>query len=205
MIVALGTSTPTSINEVASSTWSSRARNARMTSSFSLGRSRPCRQSDAERRQRLLQALEFLRDGFDPVGAGFLNPRIDDIRLPALRQPVADERPHLRQLIRRAHKGLDAPAARRQFVNDGHVQLAIDRQTQRARDGRRGHHQQMRIMALAHEFLALRHAELVLLVNDHQTKVSRRKPRFDQRVGADGEGRRAALDSAFRIPAPPCA
>ena len=152
----------------------------------------PMQQPDAERRQRLLQVLELLRDGFDPVGAGFLNPRIDHIRLPALRQFAADERPHLRQLIRRADKGLDAPAAGRQLVNDGHVQLAVKRQPQRARNGRRGHHQQMRIMALAHELLALRHAELVLLVNDHQAKVVRRKPGLDQRVRADGEGRVAA-------------
>ena len=144
-------------------------------------------QPDAKRRQRLLQGLEFLRDGFDPVGAGLLDPRIDHIRLPALCQLAADERPHLRQLIRRADKGLDAPAAGRQFVDDGHVQLAVKRQAQRARNGRRGHHQQMRIMALAHELLALRHAELVLLVNDHQAKVVRRKPALDQRVRADGE------------------
>ena len=96
-------------------------------------------------------------------------------------------------------KVLMRPAARGQLVNDRHVQLAVERQPQRARDGRGRHHQQMRVVALAHELLALRHAELVLLVNDHQAKVLRREPALDQRMGADRERRLAA---GRRLPAP---
>ena len=160
-----------------------------------MDRSRPCSNPTRNGASVCCEVLEFLRDGFDPVGAGFLNPRIDHIGLPALCQFAADERPHLGQLIRRPHKGLDAPAAGRQFVYDGHVQLAVKRQPQRARNGRRGHHQQMRIMALAHQLLALRHTELVLLVNDHQAKIVRRKPCLDQRVRADRERWTLRLDA----------
>jgi hypothetical protein len=46
--------------------------------------------------------------------------------------------------------------------------------------------------------LALRHAELVLLVNNHQTKIVRRKPCLNQRVRADGEGR-TLLDAGCRM------
>ena len=79
-------------------------------------------------------------------------------------------------------------------VNDGHVQVAIERQAQRARNGRGGHDQQVGVTAFAHELLALRHAELVLLVNDHQAEVvGASKPGFDERVGADEERCRLRL------------
>ena len=62
------------------------------------------------------------------------------------------------------------PRPRRHLVNHRDIQIAIKRQAQRARNRRGRHHQQMRIIALAQKILALRDAEFVLLVNDHQSK-----------------------------------
>ena len=63
------------------------------------------------------------------------------------------------------------PAAGGHFVNHRNVEVAVKRQAERARNRRGRHHQQMRIIAFAHQRLALRHAELVLLVNDHQAEL----------------------------------
>src|ERR1035441_4281225 len=97
------------------------------------------------------------------------------------------------------HEGLDAPGARRQLVNDRYIQLAVKRQPQCAGNGRRRHHQQMRVIAFPQELLALRHAELVLLVDDHQAKVLRREAGFDERMSADSECR-ALLVPGSRFP-----
>src|ERR1035441_3644377 len=59
----------------------------------------------------------------------------------------------------------------------------------------------MRIMALAHQLLALRHPELVLLVNNHQPKVVRHKPALDQRVRPDSE-RWSLQDAGCRMLTP---
>ena len=45
----------------------------------------------------------------------------------------------------------------------------------------------MRIASFPHERLALGDTELVLLVDDHQPKISSLEFRLDERVGADGE------------------
>src|SRR5437660_1296933 len=45
----------------------------------------------------------------------------------------------------------------------------------------------MRIMAFADEFLALRHAKFVLLVNDDESKVVRGEPGLDQSGRANGQ------------------
>ena len=46
----------------------------------------------------------------------------------------------------------------------------------------------MWITPFAHQLLALRHAELVLFVNDHKAEVIRSERAFDERVRADEEG-----------------
>src|SRR6266545_3586344 len=73
------------------------------------------------------------------------------------------------------------------MVHHRDVEVAVERQAERARDRRRGHHEQVWITPFAHQLLALRHAELVLFVNDHKAEVIRSERAFDQRVRADEE------------------
>jgi len=47
----------------------------------------------------------------------------------------------------------------------------------------------MRIIPLAHQRLALRYAELVLLVNDHQSELRQFEARREERMSADEESR----------------
>ena len=160
-----------------------------MTCSFSLAGSRPWSRPTRYGARALLRIFEFLGDRLDAGLAGILDARINDVGLAALGHLVADEGPDLGQAVARADEGLDAPAPGWQLVNDRDVQLAIEGQAERARDGGGGHDQQMRVAALAHELLALRHAELVLLVNDHQAEVGQLEAGSEQGVGADEEGR----------------
>ena len=134
------------------------------------------KQPDAERRQDALQVRQFLRHRFDASRSAFFDARINHISLPAFSELPANKRPHLRQCVGASKKRLDPPSARRQLVDDRDIQFAVDCQTQRAGDRRRRHHEQMRVTALSNELLALRHAELVLLVDDDQAEVAGRKP-----------------------------
>ena len=78
-------------------------------------------------------------------------------------------------------------AARRQLVDDGHVEVAIYSHRQRARDGRCGHHQHMgrRHTVLAPQAGTLSHAEAVLFVNDGQSQVVELHGVLDEGMGAD--------------------
>jgi hypothetical protein len=57
----------------------------------------------------------------------------------------------------------------------------------------------MWVIAFPHELLALRDAELVLLVDDYQAEVLRREPGFDKRMSAYRE-RRLPRDASLRFP-----
>jgi len=151
--------------------------------------------------QRLPQRRVFAGDGLEAAGAGVFHARVNNIRLPPGGQLAADEIPDLRPLVRRAHERLEPSAPGGQFVKDGDVEVAVERQAQRAGDGGGGHHQQVRVGALAHQLLALRDAELMLLVNDHQPQAGQGKARRQQRVRAEGQPRRARGASGARFAA----
>ena len=51
--------------------------------------------------------------------------------------------------------GHDGLASGRHFINDAHVQIAVDRQSERTRDGSRGHYEHVRMASLFHQFLPL--------------------------------------------------
>ena len=72
-----------------------------------------------------------------------------------------------------------------QLVYHRNIEVAIKRQAECARNGRGGHHEQMRITAFAHELFALRHTELVLLVNDYQAEIRQLEAGGEQGVGSD--------------------
>ena len=101
------------------------------------------------------------------------------------RNLFADEIKNLGQLFRRAHKSFYRAATTGQFINHRNIQVAVKRQAERARNRRRRHHQQMWIISFADQRFALRHAKLVLLINDDQTEHRQIKSRREQRVRAN--------------------
>ena len=81
----------------------------------------------------------------------------------------------------------DRLAARRQFIDDRHVKVTVDRHCQRARNRRGGHHQHMgRCRAvLAPQAGALSDTEAVLLVDDGEAQVVELHGILNQGMGAD--------------------
>ncbi len=71
-----------------------------------------------------------------------------------------------------AMNGLDGFAARRQLIDHAHVEVAIERHSQRARNGRGGHHEHVRgHLRLGLHPRPLCHAEAVLLIDHHQAQL----------------------------------
>src|SRR5271165_1025390 len=86
---------------------------------------------------------------------------------------------------------LDGSAAGRKLVEDGDVEIAIERERERARDGRGGQHENVRHVAVArgfvHEAFTLKDAEAMLLVDGNEAKAREVDLVFDQRVRANDE------------------
>ncbi len=80
-------------------------------------------------------------------------------------------------------------AARRQLINGGGIEIGIGRHRQRARNGRGGHDQLMRMKALLFAFFPQRqplmHAKAVLFINDHQRQAVELHLFLENGVGAD--------------------
>ena len=57
------------------------------------------------------------------------------------------------------------------MADDARVQVAVDRERQRTRDGRRRHDEQVRAGALRAQGVALAHAKAMLLIGDHKAKI----------------------------------
>ena len=146
-------------------------------------------QSDFERVQRFLHVLKFLGHGLDILFCvRHLHPWIYHIGLTSAGELVANEIEHLRELGSRSDKCLDGAAACRQLIHDGNVQIAIERQPERARNGRRREHEEVGVTALAHQRFTLGHAELVLFINDDQPEVGQIKTGGEQGVSAYRQG-----------------
>ena len=80
--------------------------------------------------------------------------------------------------------GFDRCAARRQLVQNGDVQIAVDEQAQRAGNGRCAHHQQVRIRGLFSQHPALPYPKAVLLVDHGKTKPGKFYAFAEDGVGA---------------------
>ena len=97
---------------------------------------------------------------------------------------------------------LDGRAAGRKLVEDGDVEVAVERERERARDGRGGEDQNVRSVAVCggfvHEALALKDAEAVLLVNGDEAEARELDLVFDEGVGADDELGFAGADAFER-------
>ncbi len=187
--VAFGTSTPTSITVVATSTSISPARNAAMIASRSLAGTCPC--ISAEPQPVQMTRFEFVvgfdgRRRLDLVGA--LDQRAHHVRLTPGRDLFAHHVPRdgLFELAPRPGSD-DRRAAGRQLVEHRDVEVAVDRHRRRARDRRRGHHQHVGVVALAPQRGALLDAEAVLLVDHGHAELGERDALGDQRVRADDD------------------
>ena len=112
---------------------------------------------------------------------------IHDVRLMSALDLPADKGPDLGQRVGGPQVRPDLAAARGFLIEHADVEVAVQGQPEGAGNGRGGHHQQVRIAALAQKPLALRHAEAVLLVDDDQSEALGQEARFDEGVGAHGE------------------
>ena len=89
--------------------------------------------------------------------------------------------------LQRQRHGLDRPPAGRLLCKARHVHVAEGGQHQRARDGRRGHHQHIRRIALGGDGKALVYAEAVLLVDDRQHEVAEADALLKQSMRTDDD------------------
>ena len=87
--------------------------------------------------------------------------------------------------------GAHRAAARRALPQGGDVEIAVERQGQRAGNRRGGQEQHVRGCSLPDERGALLHAEAMLLVDHHQSQPPKRDALLEQRVGTHDDPRLA--------------
>ena len=124
-----------------------------------------------------------------------LDERADDIRLAALAEDPGQALVRFRGTVLRDPARDDRLPVRREDGELGDVEVAVDRQRQRAGDRRRGHVQDVRTAAFG-ERAALSDAEAVLLVHDRDGQVTEVDLLLDERMRADDERRVARGDAA---------
>ena len=192
MIVAFGTSTPTSITVVATSTSSSRALKRAIRSRRSAGFSRPCMQptrkpfsSPARSCSASCSAARAV-DAFDSSISGQTTYAWRTVR-----QVGAQARVGLGAALVGDPGGDDRLPARGRLRDLAHGEVAVHGERERARDRRRRHVEHVRRAALDQR-RALLDAEAVLLVDDGDGEVAELEALLDQRVRADDDVRLAA-------------
>ena len=199
MIVAFGTSTPTSITVVATRTSSSPRLEARHQLA-PLGRPQPAvHAADPEAAQ--LAARAAARPPPRPrARSSSPTPRSAGRR----RTPAGPRRGARAAACTPRSCAPRSPSAvtigfrvRRRLRDLADRQVAVDGERERARDRRRGHVQDVRRAALG-ERRALLDAEAVLLVDDRDGEVGELDLLLDQRVRADGD--RASPDAIALAP-----
>src|SRR4029077_9870784 len=93
----------------------------------------------------------------------------------------------------------DGRAAGRELVEDGNVEIAIESERERARDGRGGEDENVGRVAVrcgfVHQALALEDAEAVLFIDGDEAEARELDIVFDERVRADDESRFAGADA----------
>ena len=95
----------------------------------------------------------------------------DDVRLPALLHELAQKSVDARVIARGNGEGVDLLPPGGELIENGHVEIAVDHQRERARNGRCRHDEKMRVFPLGGERCALIDTETVLLVGDDETEV----------------------------------
>ena len=174
MMLAAGTSTPTSTTVVATSrpiSWEANCAITRvLVGALHLAVDKPDLVAEA-----LLQALETLRrigEMLDALGLGFLDQRTDPVDQLAGRQGAADRVDHLVDAAVGHGAGIDRLAAGGLLAQFGDVHVAEIGQHQRARDRRCAQHQHVDGLALRGQREPFAHAKTVLLVDDGQRQRS---------------------------------
>ena len=87
-------------------------------------------------------------------------------------------------LLGKGHR-LDFLPARRQFINHGHIQIAVNHQRQCSRDRRCRHNQSMGILILAGKGHPLFHTKTVLFVGNRQRQIIKFHLIRNQGMGSD--------------------
>ena len=185
MIVAFGTSIPTSITVVATSTSSSPSSNCAHHLA-PVGRLQlAVKQPDPVARElRSPQPVRLHLGRTREPRLRLLDQRTDDVGLAARVEMHPQPRVRVARALRPDPRGDDRLAVRGRLRDLAHGQVAVDRQRERARDRRRGHVQHVRASALR-ERLSLLDAEPVLLVDDGDREIGELDVALDQRMCAD--------------------
>src|SRR5712671_2620398 len=104
---------------------------------------------------------------------------------------AAEKFPDAGEMLLGGHARGDGRAAGREFVENGDVEVAIESERERARDGRGSENEDVRGVAVGggfvHQALALKDAEAMLLVNGDEAEAREFDVVFDEGVGADDE------------------
>src|SRR5258708_5110712 len=136
------------------------------------------------------QALVFFHGGFQ-LELRFFDDGINDVALVAGCDFAAERFPNAGEMLFGGHARDDGRAPWRELIENGNVEVAIERERERARDGRGGEDEDVRGVAMGggfvHQALALQDAKAVLLVNGDQAQADEGDVVFNQRVGADDE------------------
>src|SRR5712692_201986 len=136
------------------------------------------------------EALVFFHSGFQ-LELRFLDDGINDVALVADGDFAAEKFPDAGEMRLGSHARGDGGAAGRELIENGNVQVAIESERERARDGRGGQHEDVGRVAvsggLVHEALALEDAEAMLLVNGDEAKAREFDVVFYESVSADDE------------------
>src|SRR5712692_10565567 len=136
------------------------------------------------------EALVLFHGGFQ-LELGFFDDGIDDVALVAGGDFAAEKFPNAGEMRLGGHARGDGGAAGRELIENGNVEVAIESERERARDGRGGQHEDVGRVAvsggLVHEALALEDAEAMLLVNGDEAKAREFDVVFYESVSADDE------------------
>ena len=184
MMVASGTSTPTSITVVATRSWVSPILE-RGHRGVALGRLHLAMHQPHFHAQHLFQHHRALLGRGQVDLFGFLHQRADPIGALAPVQRQSEMGDQVVQPRRAHHPGLHRLAAGRAAGDLGDIHVAIGGQRQGPRNRRRRHHQHVRRLALVLQLHALVHAEAVLFVHHRQAQVAEGDILGKQRMGAD--------------------
>ena len=132
-----------------------------------------------------LEMTRHVGGGLHVERLGFLDQRVHDVDLAPRGDLIAKEFLDLGTLRVGPRDGDDGPASGRQLVEDGDVEIAVEREGKRARNRRRRHDEQVGTLGLAAQARALLDAEAVLLVDDGEPEILERHAFLHERVGAD--------------------
>ena len=153
----------------------------------------PVQQGDAQVREDVVREMVgHLGGGAQVDFLGLLDQRVDDIHLPAGVHLLSDERVNLLSARLGLRDRLDRKASRRHLPHDRDVEIAVGRERERARDGRRGHDQHVRVHPFRSERGPLEDAEPMLLVDDDEPELVEPDRVLDERMRADHHVNRSA-------------